>query len=1571
MAAKRGGDKGVKRQGTALADALTPGPAGDLASTIESHRRVVLRIWEEQGPRKAFNALIRASLPLPMTLRTASLMVRLAKVAGTHEAAGTLLEAALEDEESPKLRERLHRQLARLWFSVDQPERGREALEAALAEAPTPPWRLERMLGRDVVRPSSRSAAKDVDVSVELAAAASAEVPAPIGASGADALAVLPGPAGSASGVDSVAPAQLKDGPGDDAREDAPSTLAGQVASGTPAHVDAASAHTEAEGPRGEGAEASEPSAGQAPRAHAAEASTPDGADLPRRDGDEAVPTVAAAGLEREDAEGGSAATPATFEDLPEESTPADARALAEELHPPSPSAPDAPASHTAPASTASPGAPGLDPGDVTPADAQRPLAADPLEVTPADAQRPLAADPLEVTPADAQRPPPADNLEVTPADAQRPLPTDPLEVTPADAQPLPVESLDVTPSDAQRPLPTDKLEVTPADAQPLPVESLEVTPADAHRPLPPADDEVTPAESQRPVVEDESEVTPAAARRLELDEVQAPRASPTAPARPGGRGKATPSRPKRHTPLETAVPSPPMEEVPWVVGDDDAPSQRLSTDLFKILAQPPVTPPRASSAPVAPMGIAVRPPRKRGHGTDGRRSTRPEIPSHDDVTPAEATPLKSEAEPEGPGMTPAVDPAAAGRAKANWNEVTRPSAEHAAVSGPLIALPPGAKPPPADEVTHRAELPPELAAQQISRALAARPTLRHGHTADVMDAPAFTDPGTILRKEAGFVARGNWSELAAFYRRRAERAASSEERAEYQARLAELLETELGDAQAAAAVYGELVAAGEDFALSEQLRLLEASKDRAGARRALDNAVLKAATPEAETAALVTRGEWLLAIGEWSEAQEDFQTALSGAPDHVRALLGWTEARLHTGTQASLKPLKDHLARVPERHPERAQALKRLALLADSLGERDVGGWAWRELYAETPADEEAARRVLEIAREQGDKNSLEALLRASLQKQPRGEEARRRREELWTLLESLGREAEALTEMRHAGRSEPGHREAWVALFERMEARGSYGEAAWALEQAATATEDETLREETWRRLARFTEQRLTDPAKAERFTARADAMKELREAAEAARAEAEAASRAEARGDFPVVTAPARRSAAHPAIAKPAAPPPRLGATEHTFAGAVRGPGEATSLHQLRASGATSAQVRKSFGGGPSPSRGPALPRIRRPGEPTPVPAPTAHSPIPPASALSPQVSASSSAATRIVETPEDPAERAEQVLEGPTGAALPRPTVPRAATLLEVGFRRVREEPLHPEGYRNLAEGFSVGGDGARSLLMVELARALEGEVIGPSEAPQLELGAADRAGLRHPALRGEAGELLAAVGHAFCRLFPTEEHDFRGEPFRLDSGRGASAATEALLASVRVLGLRAADVSVSEEPGPPFGVVRPDAPMIMVGRMAVQRILPAAELRFFAGRALMSQEPDLLVLRGLRREQVVHALSVLGWALTGTSTGDEVARVRDALSLQTRQRLELIYPRVSEDLRFPVLADGARDSANRAGLVTCGAVGPALAALRSKKALEREMAELLRFAASERYFQLRQRALGRK
>ena len=70
-----------------------------------------------------------------------------------------------------------------------------------------------------------------------------------------------------------------------------------------------------------------------------------------------------------------------------------------------------------------------------------------------------------------------------------------------------------------------------------------------------------------------------------------------------------------------------------------------------------------------------------------------------------------------------------------------------------------------------------------------------------------------------------------------------------------------------------------------------------------------------------------------------------------------------------------------------------------------------------------------------------------------------------------------------------------------------------------------------------------------------------------------------------------------------------------------------------------------------------------------------------------------------------------------------------------------------------------------------------------------------------------------------------------------------------------------------------------------------------------------------------------------------------------------------ERATALFASATRQFDVSALADAARDSANRAGLIACGAVGPALAALRLKRALEREVIELVRFAASERYFQL--------
>src|SRR5581483_8869982 len=165
--------------------------------------------------------------------------------------------------------------------------------------------------------------------------------------------------------------------------------------------------------------------------------------------------------------------------------------------------------------------------------------------------------------------------------------------------------------------------------------------------------------------------------------------------------------------------------------------------------------------------------------------------------------------------------------------------------------------------------------------------------------------------------------------------------------------------------------------------------------------------------------------------------------------------------------------------------------------------------------------------------------------------------------------------------------------------------------------------------------------------------------------------------------------------------------------------------------------------------------------------------------------------------------------------------------------------------------------------------------------------------------------------------------------------RLDSGKGAKAAADALLAAVRMLGLRAPDVFLSEDNGPPFSLIHTTEPKLLVGKLAVRKQLPDAELRFFAGRALFTQNPDLLALRSLRREQLVHGLQVLGQALNGRVINVEARVVRDAIPQRVFERLKELYVKHGSRLEVQRLQEGARHSANRAGLVVCGGVAPAL------------------------------------
>ena len=155
------------------------------------------------------------------------------------------------------------------------------------------------------------------------------------------------------------------------------------------------------------------------------------------------------------------------------------------------------------------------------------------------------------------------------------------------------------------------------------------------------------------------------------------------------------------------------------------------------------------------------------------------------------------------------------------------------------------------------------------------------------------------------------------------------------------------------------------------------------------------------------------------------------------------------------------------------------------------------------------------------------------------------------------------------------------------------------------------------------------------------------------------------------------------------------------------------------------------------------------------------------------------------------------------------------------------------------------------------------------------------------------------------------------------------------------------------------------------PRILVGKLAVKKEVTDAELRFFAGRTLFTQQPELMALRSLRREQVLRGLVLVAQVGEGRASPPEMKLFREAVPAKAWERLKQLVKSVGTRLDLATLTDGARHSANRAGLVVCGGIAPAIASLRAKKALPSEMMELVRFAASERYLQLRNRNVPRK
>ncbi len=841
-------------------------------------------------------------------------------------------------------------------------------------------------------------------------------------------------------------------------------------------------------------------------------------------------------------------------------------------------------------------------------------------------------------------------------------------------------------------------------------------------------------------------------------------------------------------------------------------------------------------------------------------------------------------------------------------------------------------------------------------------------------------DPLPAQKLEAHYTARGAWRELSEFYRRSAKRAQSKPEQVKWAEKLAEVLESELHDTTGAAEAWGLIVAAtGDPRAVSEQVRLLNAKRDFSGVRQALNAGVERASDAPERAQALVLRAEEALSRQQVSAARNDFEKALELVPLHPQASAGLAEVSAMHGESAAVFAFERALAALPKRAAARAALYRRLAHLADApLRDPKLSRTAWAEVAAELPGDEEAIGRLTALARSSGDDDLLESQVRAVLRADPMGDRARPARMELIAILERTGRADAAIGVLREFVKLEPAHQEAWVALADRLIAKGLDDDGALALEEAAAATEGPAERLAIYQRLARLVRERLYDDERADGFDARAEALKPA------------AGVPVLPLGGPVLLPKPRARASAPAPIAAPPSPPVKAPARENDFE-------EVAAVLESRLEPDEDARVKvqvrhparlvpllKSFVGesdfrefafghdAQAHARALAENELHDDEEEV-LEVHTNDFALPEDDDYGEDGSSDETATEAVLPKP---LEARRQTLEIPTHVGEDSASFGTAAQSLrdeQIALEaQVAEDPLEPESYRALAEHYDTASDPNRSSLMLEIARALDGDPNAAPRTPRLILSEADRLALKHPLLRTDAGELVSLVATALCRLFPAKGRNAgSSEEFRLDGGKGAKVTADALLAGVRILGVRAPDVHLSEAAGPPFSVVFADGPRLLVGRLAVKKPSPDAELRFYAGRALFTLSPDLLALRSVSRDEMTRGLQIIGQVLQGKASAVHSRLVVNDLSPQVWARLKVLFHTQLRVLELGPLTDGARHSANRAGLVVCGGVAPAIEALRAKKALTSEMIELVRFAASDAYLEMRGRTLGRR
>jgi hypothetical protein len=332
--------------------------------------------------------------------------------------------------------------------------------------------------------------------------------------------------------------------------------------------------------------------------------------------------------------------------------------------------------------------------------------------------------------------------------------------------------------------------------------------------------------------------------------------------------------------------------------------------------------------------------------------------------------------------------------------------------------------------------------------------------------------------------------------------------------------------------------------------------------------------------------------------------------------------------------------------------------------------------------------------------------------------------------------------------------------------------------------------------------------------------------------------------------------------------------------------------------------------------------------------------------------------------------DQVSRATERLRQPAEATAVREVSAEDAAVKDRWLSAIEEGPLDPRGYAGLSALLRKVGDAKRARHVESVADALLGKA-GAQATTSVPRTVADseRPGLRHPMLRTEDGELMALCAPILLALTQKASGAFPGSPFRRDAGPGAEAVTRALDAVEQVLAMRFAHVRISDEPYPAFRLLASKGLRVEIGRQALAAPQPEGRLRFEGGKALFSQSPELLVLLHLGADALHSMLQTLERTLrSGRRLPLDAQRLFTKLGERRQKRLLWLLRSRQEALDVRTLKRAARFSAHRAGLAASGDVAASLAALRALGAGEDEQAQLVRFAVSERYFQMRRGAV---